>query len=316
MRSIAVVVFPEFHLLTLAGITAFEVANRKNGRDVYETHLLSERGGPVRSSSGITVMSTPLSQTPFDTVLVAGSPSLPSGACPTRELLCFLRGAEQRFRRVASIGTGTFALAEAGLLDGRSATTHWAFAKDLKARYPKVRVDSDRIFVNDGIIWTSAGMAAGIDLILALLEEDLGSGSAREIAKQMVIYHRRLGSQTQISPLLDMEIGENRVHRALAYAHANLGARLSVADLADVASLSPRQFSRIFIASTGRSPAKAVELLRMDAALALIRQGESSLSTVAIESGFKSLERMRRAFVRATGSLPSGLKEAKRGRTT
>jgi len=316
MRSIAVVVFPEFHLLTLAGITAFEVANRTAGRDVYETHLLSEEGGPVRSSSGITVVSAPLSDTHFDTVLVAGSPSLPSVTGFSTELLCFLRSGEQRFRRLGSIGTGTFALAEAGLLDGRLATTHWAFARDLKARYPTVRVDSDRIFVNDGIFWTSAGMAAGIDLVLALLEDDLGASCAREIAKQMVLYHRRLGSQTQISPLLSMEIGENRVHQALAHAHSNLRARLSVADLADVASLSARQFSRVFIASTGRSPAKAVELLRVDAALAIIRQGETSLSTVAIESGFGSVERMRRAFVRATGSLPSGLKKATRGRTT
>ena len=315
MRSIAVVIFPGFHLLTLAGITAFEVANRTTGRGLYETQLLSEEGGLIRSSGGITVESTPLSDKHFDTVLVAGSPSLPSVPGLSAALMRFLRNGERHFRRLGSIGTGTFALAEAGLLDGRQATTHWAFARDFKARFPMVRVDTERIFVNDGIFWTSAGMAAGIDLVLALLEEDLGSSCARETAKQMVLYHRRLGSQSQISPLLSMEIGESRVHQALAYAHSNLRARLSVADLADVASLSARQFSRVFFASTGRSPAKAVELLRVDAALALIRQGEANLSTVAIESGFGSVERMRRAFLRATGSLPSGLKRAKMERT-
>jgi transcriptional regulator GlxA family with amidase domain len=253
----------------------------------------------------VTVGTEALGQTVFDTLLFgAATLPLPEDTALTPGLLELVRTASQTSRRVAAPCTGAFVLAEAGILDGRRATTHWFFARDLKTRYPKVKVEEDRIFVVDGPVWTSAGMSAGIDLALAMVEDDLGVEIARSVARKMVVYHRRTGGQSQFSALLELEPKSDRIQSTLAYARGHLHTRLSIEELADVAHLSPRQFSRAFRTETGQSPAKAIENLRVEAARLMLEEGQHSIDVVARETGFGDRERMRRAFLRAFGQPP------------
>jgi transcriptional regulator GlxA family with amidase domain len=219
-------------------------------------------------------------------------------------LLDFVRAALTATRRVAAPCTGAFVLAEAGILDGRRATTHWLYARELQARFPRIKVEEDRIFIVDGTVWTSAGMSASLDLALAMVEQDLGEAIARSVAKTMVVYHRRTGGQSQFSALLELQPRSDRIQSALAYARGHLHTPLSVEQLAEAVHLSPRQFSRAFRAETGQSPAKAVESLRVESARVMMEQGRLSIDAVARESGFAGRERMRRAFLRAFGQPP------------
>jgi transcriptional regulator GlxA family with amidase domain len=211
-------------------------------------------------------------------------------------------------RRIASICTGAFVLAEAGILDGRRATTHWCRAPELQKRFPKVKMEADRIFVVDGPVWTSAGMTAGNDLALAMVEKDLGAEMARSVPQMLVVYHRRPGGQSQHSALLELEPKSDRIQSALAYAKRNLHTELSVDRLADAANLSPRQFSRAFRAETGQSPAKAVEHLRVEAARLMMEQSRHPIDVVARETGFADRRRMRQAFLRAFGQPPQTIR--------
>jgi transcriptional regulator GlxA family with amidase domain len=213
-----------------------------------------------------------------------------------------------RYRRVAATCTGAFILAEAGLLDGRHATTHWYHARDLQARYPKIKVEEDRIFIVDGPVWTSAGMTAGIDLALAMVEKDLGADVARAVARKLVVYHRRAGGQSQFSALLELEPKSDRIQNALAYAKGNLASLLTVHELAKAAHLSPRQFSRAFRSETGQSPAKAVENLRVEAARLMMEQSQHPIDIIARQTGFADRDRMRRAFLRAFGQPPQAIR--------
>ncbi|MGJ7565734.1 GlxA family transcriptional regulator [Variovorax sp. GB1R11] len=309
MKRIGVLVFPGFQILDLAAIAAFELANMHAGKTLYKVELLSEEGGLVASSSGVSTDSKRFTAARFDTLLMTGALTIK----PTSEKMCrFLRAGLRHARRVASICTGAFGLADAGLLDGRRATTHWAFAQELQKRHPAIKVQPDRIFINDGPVWTSAGMTAGIDLVLALVEEDLGVEAARFIAKKLVVYHRRAGGQSQYSALLALEPRSDRIQQTLVHARANLRDALSVEELAEVAHLSPRQFSRAFKAETGQSPAHAVENLRVEAARALIDEGSLALGVVALETGFGDPERMRRAFLRTLGQPPQSVRRVAR----
>src|SRR6201999_2875246 len=226
----------------------------------------------------------------------------------TPGLIAFIKSALKRHRRIAAVCTGAFVLAEAGLLDGRHATTHWLHARDLQKQFPKVKMDEDRIFINDGPIWTSAGMSAGIDLGLALIENDLGAELAKSVARKLVIYHRRGGGQSQFSALLELSPKSDRIQTALAYARENLDKPLKVPELADAAHLSPRQFSRAFHAETGQSPAKAIENLRVEAARDLMEQSRHPIEMVARQTGFSDRDHMRRAFLRAFGQPPQVLR--------
>ena len=309
MKRIGVLVFPGFQILDLAAIAAFELANMHAGKTLYKVELLSEEGGLVVSSSGVSTDSKRFTAARFDTLLLTGALTIE----PTSEKMCrFLRAGLRHARRVASICTGAFGLADAGLLDGRRATTHWAFAQELQKRHPAIKVQPDRIFINDGPVWTSAGMTAGIDLVLALVEEDVGVEAARFIAKKLVVYHRRAGGQSQYSALLALEPRSDRIQQTLVHARANLRDALSVEELAEVAHLSPRQFSRAFKAETGQSPAHAVENLRVEAARALIDEGSLALGVVALETGFGDPERMRRAFLRTLGQPPQSVRRVAR----
>src|SRR3981189_2722425 len=301
MQRIGFIVLPGFQTLSLSTLSVFELANWEMSEAVYEVHLLSEPGRAVRSSIGVSVATEPFDETNFDTVMVGGSAV--SGAL-TPGVIKFLRRALQRSRRVASTCAGAFVLAEAGLLDGRRATTHWHRARELRTRFPKVKVEEDRIFVIDGPVWTSAGMTAGIDLALAMVEKDLGAEAARAVAKKLVVYHRRAGGQSQFSVLLELEPKSDRIQSALAYAKRNLDKPLTVGQLAEAAHLSPRQFSRAFHAETGQSPAKAVENLRLEAARLLMEQSRHTIEGHARQTGFSDRARMRRAFLRVFGQPP------------
>lgn len=308
-KRVAILLFPRFQVLDLVATTVFELANIVSGKPLYEVSLLSEHGGNVPTSSGIAVATEPFTAFEFDTVLVAGwiEPTRSTPAFST-----FLAAASAASRRTSSICTGAFLLAEAGLLEGRRVTTHWWQARELQRLYPKARVEEDRIFIKDGKIWSSAGMTACIDLCLALVEEDHGVEMSRQIARKMVVYHRRSGGQSQFSALLELEPKSDRIQQALTYAKENLRKPLTVDELADAANLSRRQFSRTFRLETGQSPARAVEVLRVEAARNLIEEGNHSIEIVARESGFSDPERMRRAFVRAYGQPPQAIRRTAR----
>ena len=305
MHSIGFTVFPGFQVMCLAAVTVFEVANLEAGEPVYDVRLLSETGGPVPTSAGFSVATEAFGTAGFDTVIIgAGTVIEPS----TPGLLAFVRRSLATARRLAAPCTGAFVLAEAGVLDGRRAATHWAFARDLQARFPRVKVEDDRIFLADGPVWTSAGMTAGLDLALALVEGDLGAEAARSIARKLVLYHRRAGGQSQFSAMLELEPKSDRIQRALDHARRHLRGGLPVKDLAAAAHLSPRQFSRAFRAETGQSPARAVESLRVEAARLMLERGRLSLDVIAAEAGFADRDRMRRAFLRAFGQPPQAMR--------
>ena len=309
MQRIGFVIFPNFHVQSLALTSAFEVANLDLGEDGYEIHLLSERGGPVRSTAGFSVTTEAFGEATFDTVII-GAGLEPELATP--KLLEFARRSSETSRRLAAPCVGAFILAEAGVLDGRRATTHWAYARELQSRFPGVKVEEDRIFIVDGSIWTSAGMTAGTDLALAMIEKDHGRDVSRTVARKMVLFHRRAGGQSQFSSLLELDAKSDRIQRALEYASRNLRNTLSVDELAEAARLSPRQFSRAFRAETGQTPAKAVETLRVEEARLMMEQGRSSMDEIAIETGFDDRERMRRAFLRTLGQPPQTVRRNSR----
>lgn len=309
MHHIGLIVYPGFQVLGLAMCATFELANNTADEPVYSLSLLSEHGGTVQTSAGFGVETQAFDQRAFDTLLVMGDnlirPTSPG-------MVAFLRRASATTRRLGSICTGAIALAEAGLLDGRRATTHWCHAPALQRAYPKVLVEEDRIFINDGNLWTAAGMSACVDLALALVEKDLGAQMARTVARQLVVYHRRAGGQSQFSVMLELEPKTDRIQAALTYAKQHLKSALSVEELAGAAHLSPRQFSRVFHAETGQSPAKAIENLRVEAARLMMETSRHAIDVVATETGFGDRERMRRAFIRAFGQPPQVIQRANR----
>lgn len=307
MQKVALVIREDFQVMSLAALSAFEFANRVAGESLYDIHVLSEHGGPIASSLVASVHTEPFSAAAFDTVLVAGA--MDRSATPPG-VVAFLREVEPRVRRVGALCVGAFALAEAGLLEGRRATVHWRRAAELRRDYPHVKVEEDRIFIVDGKIWTSAGMTAALDLTLGMVEKDFGAELSRSVAQSLVLYHRRAGGQSQHSQLVALNPTSNRVQQALDYARRNLRKDLRTEDLANAACLSPRQFSRVFRTETGSSPAKAIENLRLESARLLVEQGRHSLDTIATETGFGDRDRMRRAFLRAFGQSPQSLRSA------
>lgn len=326
MRTIAILIFPDFQLLDAAGpVAAFETAGRAPPGDeasfrdgappAYRLRVVAREAGPVTSSSGVQMLASRWEKDgddePLDTLVVAGGwGTRGAAACP--ETLAYVRAAAGRARRVASVCSGAFVLAAAGLLDGRRATTHWARAAEFARAFPQVHVEPDRIFVRDGAVWTSAGITAGIDLALALAADDLGEAAAKRAAQQLVVYHRRPGGQSQFSALLEADRPGSRFSPLLAWARERLDERLPVERLAERAAMSPRHFARAFAAETGMTPAKAIERLRLEASRERIESGSEPIELVAAGAGFGDPERMRRAFVRAFGQPPQALRRAAR----
>ncbi|MEJ2815823.1 MULTISPECIES: GlxA family transcriptional regulator [unclassified Caulobacter] len=309
-RDIGFLIFPDFQLLDAAGpIAAFEIAGRLVP-GAYRLHLLAREAGAVPSSSGVAMTAKAFAEAPpLDTLIVSGGEGTRSPAI-CEATLAFARATFRSARRTASVCSGTYVLAAAGLLDGRRATTHWQRSKDFQRRYPTVRLEPDKIFVQDGALWSSAGITAGIDMALAMIGADLGEEVARRTAQQLVVYHRRPGGQSQFSALLEMRGG--RFDGLLAWARENLALPLSVDQLAERAAMSPRNFARQFAVETGSTPAKAVERLRVEAARALLDNQPLQVEDVALETGFGDQERMRRAFLRAFGQPPQALRRAAR----
>lgn len=304
MHTIGLVVYPNFQVLGLAVASVFEYANFLSDDKAYQFRLVSEDGGPVMTSQSFSVNTERLGDAVYDTLIVAGDNEC---RLPPDSLLDYLRSAPNRSRRIAAVCTGTFVLAAAGLLEGRRATTHWYHAQAFKKHYPNVLLEEDRIFVVDGPIWTSAGMTAGVDLALAIVEKDFGLESARIVARKLVMHQRRGGGQSQFSALLELDAKSDRIQMALSYATENLGSELSVETLADVARLSPRQFSRVFREETGQSPAKAIERLRVEAARFMMETTRHPIEVIARETGFGDRERMRQSFLRAFGQPPQSI---------
>jgi transcriptional regulator GlxA family with amidase domain len=272
--------------------------------------VLAAEPGLVASSSRAAMAAEALDEGPYDTLVVAGGDVRQAPLAPIKD---WLRAQASRARRVTSVCSGAYLLAEAGLLDGRRATTHWIRSEDFVRRYPQIRLEPDRIFVRDGPVWTSAGITAGIDLALALIEEDLGEAVARRTAQRLVVHHRRPGGQSQFSALLEMGGAHGRFGALMDWVRERLHEALSVERLADQAAMSPRHFARAFAAETGVTPAKAVERLRLEAARIRVETTREPIDRVAERTGFRDPERMRRAFLRAFGQPPQALRRASRG---
>jgi transcriptional regulator GlxA family with amidase domain len=308
-RVIAIVLHPGFQLLDVAGpTTAFEIAERFQPGS-YEVRLLAPGGGPVVSSSGVTLTTKPLRHGSLDTIIVSGGEIVRSAAA-AEKIVSWLKRANAR--RIASVCSGAFLLAEAGRLDGRRATTHWSSTDQFRRRYPQVTLDPDRIFVHDSGIWTSAGITAGIDLALALVEDDLGTVVARHTAQQLVVHQRRPGGQSQFSGLVETGGRTGRFVELIEWMRAHVSEPLTVERLADRAAMSPRHFARAFTAETGTTPAKVVERFRLETARTAVERSVESLEQIAESAGFGDPGRMRRAFLRTFGLAPQALRRAAR----
>lgn len=320
---IAFVLFPGFQQLDLAGpMAVFEVA-RLARPGSYDWRLVASRSGQVLSSAGIAwpVQGLPRRLDGIDLVMVIGGDGV-DAACRDRRLIAWLMRAGGSGARIASICSGSIVLASAGLLDDRAATTHWSRSRQFTTEHPSVRLQPDRIFVREPArrrgphrlpeLWTSAGMTAGIDLCLALLERDHGEPLAREAARQLVVEHRRPGGQSQFSPLLDMQRPDGRFGALLEHVRRNLRLAHRVEDLAERACMSPRHFARCFREETGTTPAHAVERLRVEAARTALEEGQPSIQRVARDCGFGNAERMRRSFQRLLGRPPTSWRRLSR----
>ena len=310
-RTIGFYAYPGFQLLDLSGpLAAFEVAGVVMGGAPYHLRVLSASGGQLRSSSGLAVATDATDGELLDTLIVPGG-----GLCLTEgveEVAVDVRELAKRARRICSVCTGAFALAKAGVLDGHRVTTHWRHASTLRQNYPRIRVDAEPLFINDGAIWTATGTNAGIDMALAMIEEDLGAAISRATAQMMVVHQRRPGGQAQFAGLVELAPRTPRIRKAIDYARTHLHEQLSIDDLAEIACLSSRQFSRVFTAEMSMSPAKMVEQLRAEAARLRIETTDDTVELIAHKVGFEDPERMRRAFIRVFGMPPQSIRRTTR----
>ena len=306
--TVAFLAFDRFQLLDITGpLQTFATASELNGAPAYRPIVVSSGGGLVASSSGVrldTLSFRQAAQLRIDTVIVPGGAGVHAASRDPRLVTWVTRRAALA-RRAGSVCTGAFLVAAAGLVDGRSVTTHWRECDRLARRFPQVRLDADAIFVREGKIFTAAGVTAGIDLALALVEEDLGRALAMRVARHLVVYARRPGGQSQYSETLRMQSADDGTFDALhQWIAANLHADLSVDALAARAGMSARHFARVYRAKTGVTPAKAVARLRLEAARRQLETAQTRVGTVAHESGFGDADRLRRAFQRHLGVSP------------
>jgi transcriptional regulator GlxA family with amidase domain len=314
MRTVAVAIFPGVQALDVAGpVDVFSEANQfLPDEQRYEVTLLSAERGAVRASNGMTLTAdATFEQTnqTFDLALVAGGPALPDSE-PEARLTHWLGNVAARCRRYGSICTGAFALGHAGLLDERNVTTHWQHAAQLATRFPRARVDYDRIYLRDEGLVTSAGVTAGIDLSLALVAEDHGPRTALAVAKRLVVFAQRQGGQSQFSPYLTAPADETSpVARVQAHVMEHIGENFTVKQLADVAGMSARNFARIFVQETNVTPHEFVERARVDAARKQLESTAAALKTIAYDCGFGTADRMRIVFARRIGVTPMQYRE-------
>ncbi len=306
---------PQAQILDVVGpLEVFSSANpclQRMGRHAatpYRVDLVTQAGADVDTTSGISLRAHGALRDlrgPIDTLLVPGGEGVRE-AVLDRELTGWIARASKRCRRVASVCTGAYLLAEAGLLEGKRATTHWHACEDLARRYPQVDVDPDPIWVKDGEVYTAAGVTSGMDLALALVEEDHGRDVALTLARWMVLFLKRPGGQSQFSAELQSQLSEHEPLRELqAWILENLPHDLSVPTLARRVGMSPRNFARVFAREVGRTPARFVEHARVEAARRRLEDSGESVEQVAEGVGFGSAECMRRAFLRHVRVSPA-----------
>jgi transcriptional regulator GlxA family with amidase domain len=312
-RRVEVLAFPDVQLLDVAGplqvfATANDLARMAGGSAPYEPVVVAD-GKRAMSSAGLGLMAQPLPppRSALDTLIVAGGWGV-HDACADEALVRWIKARAAAARRVASVCSGAFLLATAGLLDGRRAATHWSRCREFAERFPKVRLAPDPIFVQDGNVWTSAGITAGIDLALALVEADQGRELALAVARQLVVFLKRPGGQAQFSATLALQHGNARFEGLHAWIADNLTGDLSVASLAAASSMSERSFVRHYRTATGTTPARAVEQIRVEAARRTLELG-MPVKRAAIRCGFGSEETMRRSFLRLVGTSPGAYRE-------
>jgi transcriptional regulator GlxA family with amidase domain len=313
-RQIVVVGFPGVNALDVIGpLEVFSSAGKltspgPDGAEAYAVAVAAREAGPLETQSSVRLVASRALRTlrgPIDTLLVAGGLGT-SEALRDRPLLASLRHLAPRVRRLGAVCTGSFLLAEAGLLDGRQATTHWMWCSTLAERYPRVRVDPDPIFVRDGNVYTSAGVTAGMDLALALVEEDLGRDVALRVARQLVLFLRRPGGQSQFSAQLAVQAADRQPLRELqSWIVEHPGEDCSVPTLAHRVAMSPRNFARVFLRETGMTPAHYVERVRVEAARRRLEDSSDGVDGIAATCGFGGAETMRRAFLRHLRVAPS-----------
>jgi len=308
-RTIVFLAAPSSQILDVAGpfqifVRAAElfVQEYPARKAPYNVLLASTtRRRSVATNCGLVLTGTKTFRTlrgPIDTLLVAGGSGVETAA-HDEELLLWLQKAAQRVRRIGSICTGAFLLASAGLLDGKRAATHWKWAAELANKFKHTTVDPDPIYIRDGSTYTTAGVTAGMDLALALVEEDLGAPMALKVAREMVLYLRRTGGQSQFSTALSLQASDRKqIEEIRSWTHDNLRQDLPVEKLAAKAGMSPRHFARVFLKDTGTTPARFVECLRVEAARRRLEESHDKLEKVATDCGFGSIQRLRRSFLR------------------
>ena len=318
LRCVALVVHDCSSIVGMAGSAeVFTVANAfvaSNDRPpAYHIVYASRRGGLVRMSCGLSVDTQALSSLEdgsIDTLIVSGGPRIVQAVQDTL-LIDWIGKAARHVRRVCSLGSGSFLLAAAGLLNGKRAVTHPRNSEDFRSRFPRVQLEDDLIYVQSGKFWIAAGMTAGIDMALALVRADLGARAALNAAKTLVVFMTRPGNQAQQSSVLDIQ--ERLAHRGadstltdlLGWVAANLSLPITVTDMAERAGMSVRSFARFFVQNTGQTPAKLVQQLRVERACHMLESPSVSIKSIAAQTGFIDDERMRRAFLRQVGSTPA-----------
>jgi transcriptional regulator GlxA family with amidase domain len=312
-RRVEILAFDQVQLLDVAGplqvfATANDLVQATKRPGPYKAVVVSD-GPQTMSSAGLGLATQPLAKNaqPLDTLMVAGGWGVHT-ACKDARLVGWIKARAKAARRVASVCSGAFLLATAGLLDGRRAATHWGRCNEFAAHFPKVKLEPDPIFVRDGNVWTSAGVTAGIDLALALVEEDLGHELALAVARQLVVFLKRPGGQSQFSATLALQGGGTRFERLHAWIADNLRRELSVGALAEASGMSERSFVRHYRQATGMTPARAVEQIRVEAARQTLELG-LPVKRVAARCGFGSEETMRRSFQRLLGASPQAYRE-------
>jgi transcriptional regulator GlxA family with amidase domain len=317
-RLVVVLAFEGVQLLDVAGpvqtlASANEMA-KEAGRTTYRVVVASRRGGALVTSAGLPLLTQPLAaatrKAPLDTLILPGGPGV-HAALKDKSVVDWVRRQLSSARRIASVCTGAFLLAETGILAGRRATTHWKSCARLQRQYPDVHVDPDPIYVRDERIWTSAGVTAGIDLSLALVEEDLGRKLAMQVARHLVVFLNRPGGQSQFSAPLEAQAvaADGNAPNHFAPLHGwiaeNLTGDLRVERLAEQAGMSPRTFARVYAAKMGVTPARMVEKIRVEAVRRILEESDMPIKRVASECGFGQEDRLRRAFARQVGTTPA-----------
>ncbi|WP_350614953.1 GlxA family transcriptional regulator [Pseudomonas sp. HY7a-MNA-CIBAN-0227] len=319
-KTVHVLAFPNVQVLDVTGpLQVFASANdlaRQQGLPLpYAVTVIASQAEPVMTSAGLALVAEPLpaADAPCDTLVIAGGWGV-YGAAEDPVLVDWVRQKAGQSRRMTSVCTGAFLLAASGLLDGCRVATHWTRCAELALKYPKLQVEANPIFIQQGSVWTSAGVTAGIDLCLALVEEDLGRAVALEVARHLVVFLKRPGGQSQFSVTLSLQQvslqkGSSRFSELHAWMAEHLSLDLSIPTLAAQAGMSERSFVRHYRAETGQTPARAVELMRVETARRQLADSATSIKRIAVQCGFGSEETLRRSFLRALSVTPQAYRE-------